>query len=204
MSTCKLVPLACFIALGAVSTLHAQEASPWVLRFGAHVVQPKTNNGTLAGMHASVDSSTRPTGSIEYMLSPNFGVDLLVAWPFRHDVRLNGVRAATTQQLPPTIGINYHYAPVRRVSPFVGVGLNYTWFHNTRGTGPLQVDSVAIRNSVGLAARAGIDVKLSERWLLTADMRWMNIDGDVRVNGTKVGRATINPMVYGLSMGYRF
>ncbi|HEX7817583.1 OmpW/AlkL family protein [Dyella sp.] len=191
---------ACMVAAPVV---HADDGN-WVLRFGAHVVDPKSDNGRLAGMKASVDSSTRPSASLEYMFTPNWGVDVLAAWPFRHDVRLNGVRAASTQQLPPTVGVNYHFMPDAKVSPFVGAGLNYTWFHNTHGRGPLQGASVSIENSWGAAAHAGVDVKLSDRWLFTADLRWIDIRSDVHVNGAKVGRATINPLVYGVSLGYRF
>jgi outer membrane protein len=63
---------------------------------------------------------------------------------------------------------------------------------------------VKIDNSWGAAAHAGVDVQLTPRWRLTADMRWMNIAGNVHVNGTKVAKANIDPWVYGLSVGYRF
>lgn len=189
--------------IAVVPVVHADDMN-WVLRFGAHVVDPKSDNGRLAGMKASIDSNIRPTASIEYMATPNWGIDLLAAWPFRHDVRLDGVRAASTQQLPPTLGVNYHFLPDATISPFVGAGLNYTWFHNSRGVGPLQGTHVSIDNSWGAAAHAGVDMKLSERWLITADLRWIDIKSDVHVNGSKVGRATINPLVYGLSAGYRF
>jgi outer membrane protein len=191
------------LAVGALSNAHATD-DPWVLRFGAHVVNPKSDNGQLAGMKASISSDTKPTVSVEYLLTPSLGVELLAAVPFKHDVRLDGVTAASTKQLPPTLGVNYHFMPDATVSPFIGAGLNYTYFFSTKGQGPLQGAHVKIDNSWGAAAHAGIDVQLSPKWLLTADLRWIGISGDVRVNGVKVGTAKVDPLVYGLSFGYRF
>ncbi|MFC5527174.1 OmpW family protein [Rhodanobacter ginsengisoli] len=195
--------MAAVLAAGAVSNAHASD-DPWVLRFGAHVVNPKSDNGQLAGMKASIASDTRPTVSLEYLITPSWGVELLAAVPFKHDIRLDGTTAASTRQLPPTLGVNYHFMPDAKVSPFVGAGLNYTYFFSTKGQGPLQGTRVKIDNSWGAAAHAGIDVQLSPQWLLTADVRWISISGDVHVNGTKVGTAKVDPLVYGLSFGYRF
>lgn len=195
--------IAAGLAIGAASTAHAADDS-WVLRFGAHVVNPKANNGQLAGMRASIDSDTKPTFSLEYLATPNWGIELLAALPFKHDVRLDGQTAATTKHLPPVLGVNYHFMPDARVSPFVGAGINYTRFFETRGVGPLQGTRVSIDNSWGAAAHVGADVQLSPRWLLTADVRWISIAGDVHVNGARVGKATVDPLVYGVSFGYRF
>ncbi|OZB60808.1 MAG: hypothetical protein B7X39_08595 [Lysobacterales bacterium 14-68-21] len=192
------------LAFGTASAAHAADTSPWVFRVGVHTVNPKSNNGTLAGMKATIDSDTKPTFSLEYMFDRNWGVDVLAALPFKHTVRLNGVSAATTKHLPPTVGVNYHFMPDATVSPFVGVGLNYTRFFETRGVGPLQGAHVSIANSFGAAAHAGLDFRINDRWLATADVRWMSIAGDVKVNGTKVGKANIDPLAYGLSIGYRF
>lgn len=201
----------CHPSVVAVTLLAAAFALPvqasdnvWVARVGAHVVNPQSNNGQLAGARASITSNTQPTFSLEYFLTPSWSVDLLAAVPFKHDVKLAGQRVASTSQLPPTLGVNYHFLPDARVSPFVGAGINYTRFFNTHGTGPLQGARVNIDSSWGAAAHAGVDVSLSEQWLFTADVRWMHIAGDVHVNGANVGQAKVNPFVYGLSFGYRF
>ncbi|WP_049623444.1 OmpW/AlkL family protein [Frateuria defendens] len=200
-----LLPLlvAVGLAAGAVSaSAHADDN--WVLRFGAHVVDPKSDNGRLAGMKSRIDSDVKPSISLEYLITPNWGVDVLGALPFKHEVKLAGQKAATTKQLPPTLGINYHFLPNAEVSPFVGVGLNYTYFYDTKGRGLLEGARVKVDNSWGAAAHAGVDFKLSPKWLITADVRYIDIEGDVRVNGAKVGKAKVDPWVYGLSVGYRF
>lgn len=195
--------IAAALAAASVSTARADDGN-WVVRFGAHVVDPASDNGHLAGMKASIGSSTRPTGSIEYLFTPNWGVEALAALPFEHEVKLDGQKAARTKQLPPVIGVNYHFMPDAQVSPFVGAGLNYTDFFDTKGRGLLQGAQVKIDDSWGAAAHAGVDVRLSPRWLFTADVRWIDIRGDVHVNGANAGTAKVDPWVYGLSFGYRF
>lgn len=196
--------LAASLAIGPMAAAHAEDNGNWVVRFGAHVVDPQSDNGRLAGMQAKVGSDTKPTASVEYLFTPNWGVEVLAALPFSHTVKLDGQRAATTKQLPPVFGVNYHFAPDAKVSPFVGLGLNYTYFFDTKGRGLLQGARVAADNSWGAAAHAGVDVKLSPAWLLTADLRWIDIRSDIHVNGAYAGTAKINPMVYGVSLGYRF
>jgi outer membrane protein len=193
--------LACAIAVNS----SAQDAdTPWVLRFGAHIVDPTSNNGYLAGAKTSVSSSTRPTFSIEYMLTPQWGFEALAALPFQHTLRLNGQRAATVKQLPPVLGVNYHFLAGSAVSPFVGLGVNYTHFYDANGVGPLFGAHVVAKDSWGAAAHGGVDFRLSERWVLTADVRWMDIRSKVRVNGAYVGTTKIDPLAYGLSVGWRF
>jgi len=200
-----LLPLALAATLGALVAPSAHADDNWVVRFGVHAVDPKSDNGTLAGARSSVSTSVRPSVSMEYMFTPNLGVDLLAVWPEQHSVKLSGVgKVAQTKELPPTLGINYHFLPDSQVSPFVGVGVNYTNFFDTKGAGALKGASVGIDNSWGVAAHAGIDVKINPKWIFTADLRWVDIESDVHVNGAKVGTAKINPIVYGVSLGYRF
>ncbi len=201
-----LFPLLALCVLPVCTLAHASEDNPWTLRFGMHDVIPKSNNGTLAGgtLKADLDDSVRPTASIEYSVTPNIGVDLLVAWPFEHTLKLNGAKAATLKQLPPTLGISWHFAPDATWSPFVGVGLNFTKVFDENTTGPLAGTDLSIGDSWGIAAHLGLDVRLAPQWIVTFDARWMDIDSSVRVNGTKVGTVSVDPWVVGVSAGYRF
>ena len=81
MKASALALTALALALGAASAAHAADTSPWVFRVGVHTVNPKSNNGTLAGMKATINSDTKPTFSIEYMFDRNWGVDVLAALP---------------------------------------------------------------------------------------------------------------------------
>ena len=202
----KLLVSAIALALVASAPLvHAQD-SDWIVKVGVHTVDPKSDNGTLAGgtLKSDVGSDVKPTITAEYLLAPEWGVEVLASLPWKHDVKLNGVLAATTKQLPPTVSVQYHFNPAGKVSPFVGLGLNYTIFFSEHTTGPLAGTKLSLDNSLGVAAHGGIDFRIDERWLVTLDARWIKIGTDSKVNGTKVGTVNIDPFAYGIAVGYRF
>jgi outer membrane protein len=203
----KALPVVLAICATAVFDVsRAETAEDWTLRFGVHDVIPKSDNGKLAGgaLKADLDDSLRPTASIEYRFTPNLGADLLVAWPFEHTLKLNGAKAATIRQLPPTLGINWHFAPDATCSPFVGIGVNFTRVFDEKTTGPLAGTNLSVGDSWGLAAHAGIDIAVAPRWIVTIDARWIDIDSTARVDGSRVGTVSVDPWAVGLSAGYRF
>ena len=205
MKRVNLLVLACACAVGAGGA-HADEPSTWVLKVGAHTVDPKSNNGTLAGgtLQADVGSDTKPTITAEYMWNSEWGIEALAAVPFEHDVKLNGAKAATVKQLPPTVSVQYHFNADGTISPFVGVGLNYTHFFSEHTSGPLAGAALSLNDTFGPALHAGIDFRINARWLVMVDARWMDISPDAKVNGAKVGTVHIDPFVYGFAVGYRF
>lgn len=200
-----LAPLTAALALGFTTAAQATEAGDWLFSVGGHVVDPDSNNGTLAGGALSTDvgSSFRPTVTAEYFVAPNWGVELLASAPFKHNIRLNGADAGSTQHLPPTLGLQYHFAG-EKVSPFIGAGVNYTIFFNEKTKGPLAGTDLSLKNSFGLAAHAGLDFAIAEGKWLRVDARWIDIDADVKVNGAKVGTAKIDPLIYGAAFVWSF
>lgn len=198
-------PLACAAALALAAPAQAQEAGDWTFSVGAHAVSPKSDNGRLAGgaLAADVGDDWKPTVTAEYWLSPNWGLEVLAALPFEHDIRLNGVAAGSTQHLPPTVSLQYHFRG-HRVTPFVGLGLNYTTFFEEEARGPLAGADLELDDSWGLAAHGGLDIAIGEAKWLRLDARWIDIDTDVKVNGVDVGTVAIDPWVYGASFVWSF
>ena len=86
----------------------------------------------------------------------------------------------------------------------MGVGVNYTTFFGTDEKGALAGTKVKLEDSWGVAAHAGLDFALSEKGALRVDVRWADIDTEVKVNGAKLGTAKIDPMVYGLAYVMKF
>jgi len=174
-----------------------------LFKAGVTHIQPKSDNGTVANGTVKLDvgSSTRPSFSITYMATRNIGVELLGALPFKHDIEAKGVgRIGSTKHLPPTLSLQWHFLPDATVQPYVGVGLNYTTFFSTESV----LGDLDLEDSWGVAAQAGVDFKLSERWFLNADVRYIDISSDVRLNGTKIGTTKIDPWVATIGVGYRF
>jgi outer membrane protein len=188
------------LLLALASPALATEKGDWAISLGAHVVNPSSDNGSLAGgaLKTDVGSDWKPTITAEYFFSPNLGLEVLASLPFKHDVSLNGVKAGSTKQLPPTFTLQYHFNG-DKVSPFIGAGINYTLFFDQNTSGPLAGTDLNLSNSWGLAAHAGLDFRLADKHALRVDVRWMDIDTDVSVNGVDVGTVKIDPIVYGIA-----
>lgn len=201
-----LIAASVLAAVAAPAAVGAHEAGDLILRVGVHTVDPKSDNGTLAGgaLAVDVDSDTRPTFAVEWMLTDNLGLDVLASLPFEHDISLNGAHAGSTKHLPPTVSLQWHFNPRGTVQPYLGAGINYTLFSGERSAGPIAGSDLDLDASWGLAAHAGIDFRVGERWLVGFDARWMDIDTDVRVDGAAVGTVDIDPVVFGVYAGYRF
>lgn len=193
-------------AAGVATPAAAQSAGDWTLAIGAHQVDPKSDNGTLTGgLSLDVGSDARPTIAFEYFLRDNLGLEVLAALPFEHDIDIDGLgRVGSTKHLPPTISLQYHFNGGGRVSPLLGVGVNYTAFFSEDTTGALEGADLTLKDSWGLAAHAGIDFAIGTRGMLRIDARWIDIDSDVRVDGAGLGTAQIDPLVYGAAYVMRF
>lgn len=207
MKPCNFVPVVAAVALIlSAAPLSQVQAQDWFVRAGVTVVDPKSDNGALAGgaLETDVGTDTQLGLTVGHFFTPNIAVELLASTKFTHTVRLNGAKAAEVDHLPPTLSVQYHFMPEARIVPFVGVGVNYTWLHDEQGFGPLQGARVRVDNSWGIAAQGDARFTLTDNLELVGDVRWIDIDGDVSVNATKVGRVDIDPLVYSLMIGYRF
>lgn len=203
----RLAPLAAAIALAGLATpAFAQEAGTWTLGVGVHQVNPKSDNGSLVGgaLDVEVGSNVRPTITAEYFIRDNLGIEVLASWPFEHDIDINGLgNVGSTKHLPPTVSIQYHFGE-GKVRPFIGAGVNYTYFFSEDTNGALAGSDLELDSSFGLAAHAGLDFKVGEKGSLRVDARWIDIDTDVKVDGTDVGTVNIDPLVYGVAYVMEF
>lgn len=198
----KFAILTLSTALAALSApAFAQSQGDWTVGVGVGYVDPKSDNGTLAGFSTEVGSDARPIFTVEYFFRDNLGIELLAATPFKHDVTLGGsVDAGSVKHLPPTLSLNYHFPTNSAWKPYVGVGLNYTTFFDEESPlGDLKVD-----DSFGASVQAGLDYLVSDTGALRLNVRWFDIDSDVTLNGTDIGTVEIDPWLVGVSYVHRF
>jgi outer membrane protein len=196
-----LVVPCCLAAVLSAPPAPAHEAGDWIVRGGFHNVDPKSDNGDLV----EVDDDTMFTFDVVYMLTPNWGLELLAALPFEHDIALvDGPTVASTKHLPPTFSVVYHFLPDGAWQPYAGVGVNVTLFFDEDTRGPLAGTDLSLDTSVGMAAVVGVDIPLSSNWILNADVRYLDIDTDAELDGVDIGSVNIDPWTFGLNVGYRF
>ena len=201
-----LSALAAALALAAAPAM-AQSKGDWTIGAGVHQVAPKSNNGSLAGgtLKVDVDNDVKPTITGEYFIADNLGIEILAALPFKHDINIAGLgNVGSTKHLPPAVSLQYHFNSKGKVSPFVGAGINYTTFFSEKTSGALAGSKLKMDDSWGLAAHAGLDFAINDKGSLRVDVRWMDIDSKVKLDGEKIGTVNIDPLAYGVSYVFKF
>ncbi|RMH91003.1 OmpW family protein [Lysobacter pythonis] len=209
----KLAPIAAAAALFVAAPAMAQSKGDFTLGVGLHQVAPKSNNGLLAdgAYKIQVKSALRPTITAEYFIVDNLGIELIAALPFKHDINatttadsMNIGKIGSTSQLPPTLSLQYHFgAPEATIKPFIGAGVNYTWFYGEKTKGGLAGTELKLGNSWGLGLHAGVDFKVGNG-AIRVDVRKIDIDSKVKLNKASIGTVNIDPLVYGASYVFKF
>lgn len=82
--------------------------------------------------------------------------------------------------------------------------MNYTLFFDEDTSGPLPGSSLKLDDSVGLAAQLGADFDVSDKMFINLDIRWVDIDTDAELDGAALEDVEIDPLVYSLTLGWRF
>ena len=203
MKQITALTLAALMASTAAPAL-AQDKGDFLIGLGIGYVDPSEKSNTAAG-RMDVDGNLRPTITVEYFIADRIGVELLAAWPFQHDVNLQGAgTVAEVKHLPPTLSLQYHFVNTSPVTPFIGAGINYTYFFDEDGTGALAASKVDLDDSWGLALHAGIDYAINERSALRVDVRYIDIETDTKVDGADIGKVKIDPWVFNLAYVMKF
>ncbi len=228
--------------LGVLSVLSFQsqaaglKAGDWIVRgrvihvhptVGSDEVEVPALGGYVTGSGVDVNNSTVPELDITYMLSPNWGLELILATS-QHDVNPEGSALITALDalppagtgshdaidawaLPPTLLLQYHFAPESNIRPYMGLGLNYTIFYKEKVEGPLDIPGadVNMRQSFGLAAQFGMDIDLGDSgWFANIDLKYIDMDTTAEFRGTPVGdvnvHVDIDPIIFGIGIGWHF
>ena len=132
----------------------AYQTGDWVARIGLGSVNPKSDNGTLAGtLDLEVGTDVKPTLAVSYFFTDNVAAQVLAAWPFEHDYDLNGANSGSFKHLPPTVTLQYHFNPTGPLNFYLGAGFNYTFVYDEEIAIPGA--KLSLDNSFGLAAELG-------------------------------------------------
>ena len=201
----KLVLAISLAAIAVVSSQAMAQESPWLIRGRVVNISPANSSDPVAGVGASdritVSKKTIPELDISYFFSPNLSAELVLTYPQKHDVYLDGSNIGTFKHLPPTLSAQYHFVPNADINPYLGLGVNYTnisQVHLLGGNGGLE------SGSFGLSLQAGVDFKIDKNWSVNFDVKKVQIRSDVTLSGVKVSAVKIDPVLVGIGVGYRF
>lgn len=187
---------------------------PWQVRVRALAVLPDVSSTiTPIGGRASIDQSYVPELDISYFFSDNVSAELILATS-NHNVSakataLGNLDLGDVWLLPPTLLLQYHFAPEAVINPYVGGGVNYTITYASGGlpsASPLV--STHYKDNLGLALQAGFDVKINEDWFWNVDVKKLFLNTKVTVDagglGIVTGNVGLDPWIVGVGIGRRF
>lgn len=180
----------------------AYEAGDIVLRAGIANVSPDTSDSDIANgaLDLDVDDNTQLGLTATYFITPTVGVQLLGATPFKHDITAGDTTIGETSHLPPTVTVQWYPQINDKIHPYVGVGLNHTFFFEDDSI----LGDLELSDSTSYALEAGVDIDLGSNLVLNAAVWKIDINTDVKLNGTNLGELEIDPLAYMVGVGYKF
>jgi len=239
MRTFKKLAVATVLFSTATMPAFAYEKGDFIIRSGYSTIVPNEKSealslegigdiGNLLGTTTSLttDNSSQPTMTITYMLSDNWGVETMIAPPPEHNVYAEGLeplgisKLGTYKHLPATFSLQYYIPTGTRFQPYLGLGVNYTYFFDEETVDSLASNlyasdtELSIDSAFGWVAQVGMDYRINKNWLISASAMYIDLetDAELKITDTALlgGDATLktsaelNPMVYFLTVGYRF
>lgn len=200
------------LALASATSSLAQESNefnPWQLRLRAITVDAGDADSTLTiGGAADAKFDTVPELDISYFFTKNISAELILATS-KHEMAAKGSTLGSYTDLgsvwvlPPTLTAQYHFDASDVIKPYIGAGINYTFFYNVDKAPALN--RVEYKDGFGYALQAGVDLMKDEHWGLNLDVKKIYLNTDVSVNnGAISGDVDLDPWVFGVGVTYKF
>lgn len=192
--------------------VRGKRAGDFVIGLGAIGVLPANSGGSVdtVGGRVHASNSASPQLDFTYFATPNIAFNLIAA-STQHDISVRSSAAGRplalghVWALPPTLTIQYHPLPTSRISPYVGAGINYTFFYGYGGNRDATVNRVRVDSAPGFALVAGVDYEIAPNWLANVDVKKIFLRPTASVNSGALGaRVELDPIVVGASVRYRF
>ena len=171
---------------------------PWLVR--ARAVHLDSANKDSTGLNLSVNDKWIPEVDITYFFNKNIAAELILTVPQRHTLSAGGTAIGSLKHLPPSLLVQYHFTDLPGFKPYVGAGVNYTRFSSIRLPAGVDVD----RNSFGGALQLGVDIPVAKDVYLNFDVKKVYIKTDVSAAGNKIGTFKVDPVLFGIGLGWRF
>jgi outer membrane protein len=203
------------------------------------VAIPALGVDPINGTSVDVDDNTQLGLTLNYMVGSDWGIEVLAATPFTHDISADlsaagfgVVPVGETSHLPPTVSAVWYFMGSKETfKPYVGAGVNYTTFFDTKTSAQLEAgvpaiaraltggavdlgDSVPLgldlEDSWGLALQFGADFEINDNWHINGSIRWIDINTDAKITNRDLGtvitvdNVEIDPWVYQVNVGYKF
>ncbi|PCI51211.1 MAG: hypothetical protein COB49_02470 [Alphaproteobacteria bacterium] len=205
----KTISVTVLVIAGLPSVSMAKEAGDFMMRGRAIYVVPNEDATTSIGGTVGINNDIVPELDFTYFVTDNIGVELILATSKHHVTALNTALGASASLgsvmlLPPTLTLQYHFTPKSNLSPYVGAGVNYTFYYDESAPGGTIAD-IDYNDGFGLLLQAGFDFKIDDKWSFNVDVKRVWLNTDVKINGGAVtADVDIDPWIFGVGFGYTF
>ena len=185
-------------------------AGTFMVRVRAIGVIPEDWSSSVSkiGGSVSVSASAAPEVDISYFFTDHIAAELIAA-STNHHIKATGTALGTvdvgsTWVLPPTLTAQYHFMPHQQFSPYVGAGLNATFFYATSPATPI-VQKLHLDSNIGGAFQVGFDYNFTGHWFFNVDFKQLILHTNASLNrGAIYAHTWLSPAVIGGGIGYRF
>lgn len=202
--------------VSALPTHAGDNNGNFMVRVLATGVLPDTDAGaisvngvpTLPPGSLDVPNEIIPALTLSYFFNKNVALELFCCFA-KLDVdgkgALAGTDVASTWIFPPVLTLQYHFDPVAGLKPYVGAGVQYIAFFDTKSNdlgGSMDLD-----NAWGFTLQAGVDIELGQGWYLNADVKktWLDTEWQINTGGNVLsGKVDVDPLIVSAGLGYRF
>jgi len=228
-----LLPLLVALAL-ACGTCASALAQSTILKLGGLWLDPRASTSALSGPFTPTDALSLkfPTQTTLYLSAardinehweaelalsaPTLDMGLVVLKPAAlssSTAALDGAVVAKVRQVSPTLFFNYKLGdssnPFR---PFVGLGVNYTFFDNADSSPAYDAvnggpTNLKLDDALGLALQLGITAKLGGPWSITGSWSTAQVKTKLTTNTLGLQRSmdiTFRPSIFIIAAGYSF
>ncbi|MEJ1970687.1 MAG: OmpW family outer membrane protein [Rhizomicrobium sp.] len=189
-------------ALAALTVPALADAGDILVRVRGVYVSPDMSD-KIPGLKVGGDGNLVPEIDGSYFLTDHVALELIAATT-KHTIKAQGVgQLGSVWLLPPTLTAQYHFDPQGSFRPYLGAGVNYTFFYSGSDTGVLPAH-VGYTNNFGWALQAGADIPVGTQGLfLNVDLKKIFLSTDVKLAGARIGSAAIDPWLIGVGIGIK-
>ncbi len=198
-----LILLAGF-ATSAQTTTAKNNGYKWKARLRFIAAVPPSSSYDLSGTDVKISASYVPELDFTYFFTKNLAAELILGTT-KHTVKTDAHSGSATELgsvwlLPPTLNLQYHL-PLNGLTPYAGVGVNYSIFYGVKD----EAATLAYKNNIGFSTQLGADIDISKKWFINIDVKKIFLQTDVTVNAaTKLNGVKVDPWIIGLGIGTKF
>jgi outer membrane protein len=186
--------------------------NPWMIRLRVLGVIPE-NGGTVhqvPGSSLKTSDQVVPELDISYFFTPNLAAELILGVTKHHvtgDGAIAGLDVGKAWLLPPTLTFQYHFTQFGAFKPYIGAGVNYTWFFSQSASG-VGVTNSRLKDTAAPVLQFGFDYMIDKHWGWNVDVKkmWMRPDweGTLASGAAITGQVKLDPWLVGTGITYKF